>query len=262
MCHILRKTLYLQRMSVRQHIVFLTGAGISADSGLCTFRDPDGLWRQVDPLEFCTASALHENPERVLAFYNRRRRELLSVRPNEAHRIVAELEHIHDVTVITQNVDDLHERAGSTKVIHLHGELTKVTSSRNRLNPDCIKDFPLERPILTGDLAADGSQLRPAILFYDEYPTFVSEYAARLCRDADVFVVVGTSLSVGIAPDLVLLPRKDVPRYLIDPDDFSGRIPDGYIHLREKAVEGMRLFRKEAEEEFPSFTRFMDGRAE
>ena len=249
-------------MSVRQHIVFLTGAGISADSGLRTFRDPDGPWRQVDPLEFCTASALYENPEKVLAFYNQRRRELLSVRPNEAHRIVAELERIHDVTVITQNVDDLHERAGSTKVIHLHGELKKVTSSRSRLNPDCIKDFPLERQILTGDLAADGSQLRPAILFFDEYPTFVSEYAARLCRDADVFVVVGTSLSVGVAPDLVHLPRKDVPRYLIDPDDFSGRIPDGYIHLREKAVEGMRLFRNEAENGFPSFTRLMDGKAD
>ena len=249
-------------MSVRQHIVFLTGAGISADSGLCTFRDPGGLWRQVDPLEFCTASAFHENPEKVLAFYNQRRRELLSVRPNEAHRIVAELERIHDVTVITQNVDDLHERAGSREVIHLHGELTKVTSSRSRLNLSCIKDFPLERPILPGDLAADGSQLRPAVLFFDEYPTFVSEYAARLCREADVFVVVGTSLSVGVAPDLVFLPRKDVPRYLIDPDDFSGRIPDGYIHLRDKAVEGMRLFRKEAEKGFPSFTRIMDGNAD
>ena len=249
-------------MDVRQHIVFLTGAGISAESGLCTFRDPDGLWRQVDPLEYCMASALHEDPERVLAFYNRRRRELLSVQPNEAHMIVAELERFHDVTVITQNVDDLHERAGSREVIHLYGELTKVTSSRSRLDISCIENYPLDRPILPGDLAADGSQLRPSVVFFDEYPTFVSELAARLCREADVFVVVGTSLSLGVAPDLVRLPRKDVPRYLIDPDDFSGRIPDGYIHIKEKAVEGMRLFRKEAEEGFPSFTRLMDGHAD
>ena len=143
-------------MHVRQHIVFLTGAGISAGSGLRTFRDPDGVWNKVDPHDFCTASALREAPGRVLAFYNDRRREVLAAEPNEAHLIIAGLERFHDVTVVTQNVDDLHERAGSRGVVHLHGELTKVTSSRSRRNLGCIRDYPLDRPILPGDLAEDG----------------------------------------------------------------------------------------------------------
>lgn len=239
-------------MPVRQHIVFLTGAGVSAESGLRTFRDPEGIWNRIDPLEYCTASSLYEVPDRVLAFYNERRRELLSVSPGEAHVIIAGLERIHDVTVITQNVDDLHERAGSTEVVHLHGVLTKVTSSRSRHDLRCLVDYPLGRPILPGDLAADGSQLRPAVVFYDEFPDNAS-LAERLAREADVFVVVGTSLTVGIAPSLVNLPRKDVPRYLIDPEDFSGRIPEGFIHLKDKAAAGMRRFRREAEEGFPSF---------
>ena len=239
-------------MHVRQHIVFLTGAGISAGSGLRTFRDPDGVWNKVDPQDFCTASALREAPGRVLAFYNDRRREVLAAEPNEAHLIIAGLERFHDVTVVTQNVDDLHERAGSRGVVHLHGELTKVTSSRSRRNLGCIMDYPLDRPILPGDLAEDGSQLRPAVVFFDEYPDN-ADLAERLAREADVFVVVGTSLSVGIAPDLVRLPRKDVPRYVIDPADLPGRIPEGYIHLRENAVDGMRQFRKEALEGFPMF---------
>lgn len=239
-------------MPVRQHIVFLTGAGVSAESGLRTFRDPEGIWNRIDPLEYCTASSLYEVPDRVLAFYNERRRELLSVSPGEAHVIIAGLERIHDVTVITQNVDDLHERAGSTEVVHLHGVLTKVTSSRSRHDLRCLVDYPLGRPILPGDLAADGSQLRPAVVFYDEFPDNAS-LAERLAREADVFVVVGTSLTVGIAPSLVNLPRKDVPRYLIDPEDFSGRIPEGFIHLKEKAAAGLRRFRMEVEDGFPSF---------
>ena len=245
-------------MTARQHIVFLTGAGISAESGLRTFRDPDGVRSKVDPQDFCTASALREEPERVLVFYNERRRELLHAAPNEAHRIIAGLQGIHDVTVITQNVDDLHERAGSRGVVHLHGELTKVTSSRSRHDLDCIRDYPLGRPILPGDRARDGSQLRPAVVFFEEFPDN-ADLAARLARGADVFVVVGTSLSVGIAPDLVRLPRRDVPRYVIDPGDLSGRLPEGFIMIQERAVEGLRCFRLEAEEGFPSFSRMMDG---
>lgn len=243
-------------MAVRQHIVFLTGAGISAESGLRTFRDPDGIWSKVDPLDFCTASALREEPERVLAFYNERRRDLLHAAPNEAHRIIASLQGIHDVTVITQNVDDLHERAGSRGVVHLHGELTKVTSSRSRHDLDCIRDYPLGKPILPGDRARDGSQLRPAVVFFDEFPDN-ADHAARLAREADVFVVVGTSLSVGIAPDLVRFPRRDVPRYVIDPGELSGQIPEGFIRIREGATEGMKRFRLEVEKGFPSFTRLM-----
>ena len=245
-------------MTASQHIVFLTGAGISAESGLRTFRDPDGVWNMVDPLDFCMASALREEPERVLAFYNERRRELLHAAPNEAHRIIAGLQGMHDVTVITQNVDDLHERAGSREVVHLHGELTKVTSSRSRHDLDCIMDYPLERPILPGDRARDGSQLRPAVVFFDEFPDN-AELAERLAREADVFIVVGTSLSLGIAPDLVRLPRRDVPRYVIDPGDLSGRLPEGFIEIREKAMEGLRRFRLEAEGGFPSFSRLIDG---
>ncbi len=245
-------------MEVRQHIVFLTGAGISAESGLNTFRDPDGIWNKVDPMDLCMASALREDPGRVLAFYNDRRMELLRAAPNEAHQIIAGLEGIHDVTVITQNVDDLHERAGSRGVVHLHGELTKVTSSRSRHSLECIRDYPLDRPIMPGDLARDGSQLRPAVVFFDEFPDN-AELAEKLAREADVFVVVGTSLSVGIAPELARLPRRDVPRYVIDPEDLSGRLPEGYIMIREKAVEGLRRFRLEAEGGFPSFSRMMDG---
>lgn len=243
-------------MTARQHIVFLTGAGISAESGLRTFRDPDWIWSKVDPLDFCTASALREEPERVLAFYNERRRELLHAAPNEAHRIIASLQGIHDETVITQNVDNLQERAGSRGVVHLHGELTKVSSSRSRHDLDCIRDYPLGKPILPGDRARDGSQLRPAVVFFDEFPDN-ADLAARLAREADVFVVVRTSLSVGIASDLVRFPRRDIPRYVIDPVDLFGRIPEDFIMIQERAVEGMRRFRIEAEEGFPSFTGFM-----
>ena len=245
-------------MDVRQNIVFLTGAGVSAGSGLRTFRDTDGIWSKVDPLDFCTASALREEPDRVLAFYNDRRREVLRAEPNEAHRIIAGLEWLHDVTVITQNVDDLHARAGRSRVVHLHGEFTKVTSSRSRHDLGCIMDWPLDRPILPGDQARDGSQLRPAVVFFDEYPDNAG-IAGKFCREADVFVLVGTSLSVGIARDLVRLPRKDVPRYVIDPANLSGRLPDGYIRIRMQAAEGMRMFRREAEEGFPLFCRLMDG---
>ena len=124
----------------RQKIVVLTGAGISAESGLATFRDNNGLWKQNDAKKLASAAGFEENPQAVLDFYNYRRKQLLEVEPNHAHKMLAKLEEWHDVTILTQNVDNLHERAGSTLVIHLHGELTKVTSSKDRLNPRCIKD--------------------------------------------------------------------------------------------------------------------------
>ena len=125
---------------VCQNIEFFTGAGISAESGIPTFRDAkEGLWRKYDPYHLCSASGFHEDPQAVLDFYNERRLKLLDVEPNSAHRAIAELEQYHNITVLTQNVDNLHERAGSSIVIHLHGELTKVTSSKNRLDPKCIK---------------------------------------------------------------------------------------------------------------------------
>ena len=130
--------------SLRQKVVVLTGAGISAESGLATFRDNNGLWKQHDAKKLASVAGFEENPQAVLDFYNYRRKQLLEVEPNHAHKMLAELEKWHDVTILTQNVDNLHERAGSTHVIHLHGELTKVTSSRDRLSPRYIMDYPLD----------------------------------------------------------------------------------------------------------------------
>ena len=187
---------------VRQKIVVFTGAGISAESGIPTFRDSNGMWNKYDAKKLASVAGFEENPEAVLEFYNARRKNLLEVQPNHAHLALAELERIHNVTIITQNVDNLHERAGSSKVIHLHGELSKVTSSRNRLDPECIKEYPLDMPIRLGDKAADGSQLRPYIVWFGEYLNTMSE-AIRLVEYADIFVVIGTSLVVYPAAGLV-----------------------------------------------------------
>lgn len=212
---------------VRQSIVFFTGAGISAESGIPTFRDACGLWKRFDPSLYGTASGLYESPEKVLDFYNWRRKSLVNKKPNAAHIAIAELEKWHDVTVLTQNVDNLHELAGSRHVVHLHGELTKVTSSKNRLDPECIQDYPLDKPIHVGDLANDGSQLRPFVVFFDEYVYW--EAAEEIARNTDVFVIIGTSLSVSTSIVFPAFPRKDVPRYIIDPVDYRGRLPGGYI---------------------------------
>ena len=150
---------------VRQKIVVFTGAGISAESGIPTFRDSNGMWNKYDAKKLASVAGFEENPQAVLDFYNARRKNLLEVQPNHAHLALAELEKSHDVTIITQNVDNLHERAGSSKVIHLHGELSKVTSSMNRLDPAYIKDYPLDVPIRLGDQAADGSPLRPYVVW-------------------------------------------------------------------------------------------------
>jgi len=153
----------LPAQSRKQKIVFLTGAGISKESVIPTFRDNNGLWKQYDYKKLASAGGYYENPQLVLDFYNQRRRMLADAKPNDAHIIIAKLENWCDVTVITQNVDDLHERAGSSNVIHLHGELRKVTSSLNRMDPRCIKEYPLDIPINIEDKADDGSQLRPFI---------------------------------------------------------------------------------------------------
>ena len=182
-------------MEVRQNIVVFTGAGISKESGIPTFRDMDGMWKKYDAMKLASAAGFDEDPEAVLEFYNSRRRNLLEVQPNHAHLVLAELEKQHDVTIITQNVDDLHERAGSSRVLHLHGELRKVTSSMNRLDPDCIQDYPLDVPIRIGDKAADGSQMRPYIVWFGEYLNNMEE-AVKLVRYADIFVVSNISRPV------------------------------------------------------------------
>lgn len=231
---------------VRQNIVVFTGAGISAESGIPTFRDSNGMWNKYDAKKLASVAGFEENPQAVLDFYNARRKNLLEVQPNHAHIALAELEKIHDVTIITQNVDNLHERAGSTKVIHLHGELSKVTSSKNRLNPECIKEYPLDVPIKLGDKAIDGSQLRPYIVWFGEYLNTM-EIAIDIVKYADIFVVIGTSLVVYPAAGLVDYAHPVVPKFLIDPSSMEGKLPARFKHIQAKAVEGIDIFLKELE---------------
>ena len=231
---------------VRQNIVVFTGAGISAESGIPTFRDSNGMWNKYDAKKLASVAGFEENPQAVLDFYNARRRNLLEVQPNHAHIALAELEKKHDVTIITQNVDNLHERAGSTKVIHLHGELSKVTSSKNRLNPECIKEYPLDVPIKLGDKAIDGSQLRPYIVWFGEYLNTM-EIAIDIVKYADIFVVVGTSLVVYPAAGLVDYAHPEVPKFLIDPSSMEGKLPARFKHIQANAVEGIDIFLNELE---------------
>ena len=232
-------------MAGRQNIVVLTGAGISKESGIPTFRDNNGMWKKYDARKLASVVGFEEDPQAVLDFYNARRKNLLEVQPNHAHKMLAELEKQHDVTIITQNVDDLHERAGSSRVIHLHGELKKVTSSLNRLNPYCIKDYPLDVPIRLGDKAADGSQLRPYIVWFGEYLGLEMDEAVKRVRYADIFVVIGTSLVVYPAAGLVNYAHHEVPKFLIDPGDMQGRLPEGFHHIQKTAVEGIDILMEE-----------------
>ena len=228
-------------MATRKKIVVLTGAGISKESGIPTFRDTNGMWMKYDAQKLASVEGFEEDPQAVLDFYNARRKNLLEVHPNHAHKMLAELEKQHDVTIITQNVDDLHERAGSSRVIHLHGELTKVTSSLDRLNPENIKEYPLDMPIRMGDKAADGSQLRPYIVWFGESLGPEIEQAVIMIENADLFVVIGTSLVVYPAAILVNFAQHGVPKILIDPGDLQGRLPEDFHHIQKTAVEGIDI---------------------
>lgn len=216
-------------------IVVFTGAGVSADSGLATFRDADGLWASYRIEDVCTPEALRNNRATVIEFYNKRRRELLEKQPNAAHYAIAELEKHFDVDVITQNVDNFHERAGSTRVTHLHGELMKLRSS---VDPDLI--VPIEGWEQKPDAKApDGSLLRPHIVFFGEsVPMF--DTATRIAAAADILIVVGTSLAVYPAASLVHYVRPDVPIYLVDPGtpDLS-LVRNPLTHIRARAAEGV-----------------------
>ncbi len=220
-------------------LVVLTGAGMSAESGISTFRDSGGLWEKYPVEQVATPEGYRADPKLVIGFYNERRKELQHVKPNRGHELIAELEKYFDVTVITQNVDDLHERAGSRHVIHLHGELTKVTSSREPNNPKYIQKLkPEEWEVKMGDLAADGSQLRPFIVWFGEAVPMI-ETAIGYAEQADIFVIIGTSLNVYPAAGLLYYVPADVPVYLIDPKEVaiaSGR----KVHvIRKGASEGM-----------------------
>ena len=221
-------------------IAVLTGAGMSVESGLSTFRGGGGLWDEYPVEKVATPEGYAADPALVLAFYNKRRRELLTVEPNEGHRLVAELEKNNSVTVITQNVDDLHERAGSTNVIHLHGELMKVCSSRNPYDSRYIKRLSPEAPEITlGDLADDGSQLRPFIVWFGEAVPLMEE-AIKAVRDIDVFIIIGTSLNVYPAAGLLNYIPYGVPVYLIDPNNVSVNGVCNLTHIRSGASDGMR----------------------
>lgn len=220
-------------------LVILTGAGMSAESGISTFRDSGGLWEQYPVEQVATPEGYRANPKLVIDFYNARRKELLRVKPNKGHELIASLEPYFDVTVITQNVDNLHERAGSTRVIHLHGELTKVTSSREPDNPAYIRELkPEEYDVKMGELAPDGSQLRPFIVWFGEAVPMI-ETAIDYVEQADIFVIIGTSLNVYPAAGLLNYVPSRVPVYLIDPKEVtivSGR----KVHvIRKGASEGM-----------------------
>ena len=232
---------------MKQNIVIFTGAGISAESGIPTFRDKNGLWKNYDAMRLASIDGYRDDPEAVLEFYNMRRKKLFETEPNHAHYVLAELEKLHDVTIITQNVDDLHERAGSSKVIHLHGELAKVTSSRNREDDRCIKYYPLNLPINMGAKADDGSQLRPYIVWFGEYLRYMEE-AQHIVEKADIFIVIGTSLVVYPAAGLVGYTHPESLKFIVDPSDFDGKLPMGFKHIKAKAVEGVDLLVKDLEE--------------
>ncbi len=227
-------------------IVVFTGAGVSADSGLATFRDADGLWASYRIEDVCTPEALRDNRATVIKFYNERRRELLEKQPNAAHYAIAELEKHFDVDVITQNVDNFHERAGSTHVTHLHGELTKLRSS---INPDLIVPIDGWEQKLDAK-APDGSLLRPHIVFFGEsVPMF--DKAARIAATADIFIVVGTSLAVYPAASLVHYVRPDVPIYLVDPGTPNlALIRNPLTHIRARAAEGVPQLVEKLEHEY------------
>lgn len=195
-----------------KRIVVLTGAGISAESGLRTFRDSGGLWENYAIEDVATPEGWAKNPELVLEFYNQRRKSAMEALPNAGHLALVELEQHFDVTIITQNVDGLHEKAGSLEVIHLHGELSKVRSVKN---PLLISDIGGES-IQLGDLAEDGGQLRPHIVWFGEMVPLI-ETAAAICSEADIFIVVGTSMQVYPAAGLIQYVPMNAPKFIVDP---------------------------------------------
>lgn len=222
-----------------KNLVVLSGAGMSAESGISTFRDAGGLWDQYPVEQVATPEGYARDPKLVIDFYNARRRQLLEVKPNKGHELLAELEKDFNVTVVTQNIDNLHERAGSKHVIHLHGELTKVCSSRDPNNPHYIKELkPEDYEVKIGDLAGDGSQLRPFIVWFGEAVPKI-ETAIDYVEKADIFVIIGTSMNVYPAAGLLNYVPYGVPVYLIDPKEV--RVNNGRrIHvIRKGASDGM-----------------------
>lgn len=221
-------------------IVVLSGAGMSAESGISTFRDNGGLWDQYNVEDVATPEGWMRNPQLVTDFYNVRRKQLLDVEPCLGHELVAKLEDEHAVTVITQNVDNLHERAGSSYIIHLHGELMKVTSSISPNDSQYVKTLDEEHlEVKIGDLADDGSQLRPFIVWFGESVPEI-EKAAEECAKAEMLIVIGTSLNVYPAAGLTRCVTPGTPIYLIDPNPVTWNSNEKVHHIVKGASEGMK----------------------
>jgi NAD-dependent deacetylase len=225
-------------------LVVLSGAGVSAESGIKTFRDSGGLWEGYEVMDVASPEGWARNQELVLNFYNERRKNALAAQPNEGHKIIAELENLFDVTVVTQNVDNLHEKAGSSKVIHLHGELFK---SRSTSDPNLIYDVE-GWALNTGDLCEKGSQLRPHIVWFGEMVPMM-DVAVEEILSADIFIVIGTSLQVYPAAGLLEYVRESVPKFIIDPNmPFVNSRPN--LHLIEEVGSvGMQIVKKTLEQE-------------
>lgn len=230
---------------MKKRLVVLTGAGVSAESGVSTFRDSDGLWESYKVEDVASIEGWYRDPSLVLDFYNARRAQLTEVRPNAAHRAIAELEDEWNVTVVTQNVDNLHERAGSTRIIHLHGELTKVRpenccNDMDGYSEASVFDIGTDRIVL-GDKAPNGAQLRPHIVWFGEAVPKI-EAAIDAVEAADVLLIVGTSLQVYPAAGLYRYAKASTPIYIIDPKDVPVR--DSRVrHIKDVATSGMEIFK-------------------
>ena len=229
---------------MKKKLVVLTGAGVSAESGVATFRDSNGLWENFKVEDVASIEGWYRNPEVVLDFYNARRAQLATVKPNAAHYAIAQLESDWEVTVVTQNVDNLHERAGSTKIIHLHGELTKVRpvncyDENDNYSEEKVFDIGYDS-IQIGDLAPNGAQLRPHIVWFGEAVPYINAAIDAVMR-ADVLLILGTSLQVYPAAGLYAFANAETPIYIIDPADVPLR--DGRIkHIKDVATSGMETF--------------------
>jgi len=219
-----------------KRLVFLTGAGMSAESGISTFSDAGGLWENYDVMKVASIEGWYDDPDLIQQFYNERRAQLAKVEPNKGHLIIAGLEKEFNVSVVTQNVDNLHERAGSSDVIHLHGELTKACNE----NKTQVIDIGYN-PIHPGDKAEDGSRLRPFIVWFGEAVPMI-EKAAEIVSKADMVVIIGTSMQVYPAAGLIHYAQREAPIFLIDPNDVPA--PNNVVVIREKASTGMEILRE------------------
>jgi NAD-dependent deacetylase len=231
-------------------LVVLSGAGISAESGIRTFRDAGGLWEGYDVRDVASPEGWRKNPELVLRFYNERRKQAMEAQPNDAHKILADLEKDFDVVVVTQNIDNLHEKAGSTNVIHLHGEISKV---RSTLDENLIYELDVNDPksweISLGDKCAKGSQLRPHIVWFGEMVPMM-EYAVEEAATADIFMVVGTSLVVYPAAGLINYVGEHIPKFIIDPNQPDIANHQNLFFFPEKATTGMKAVAERLRREY------------